>query len=114
MNRRIALLVAFAVLSLAPFSARAAFKTPWDGQWAGTTEKGDAVALSISGASVTAYQFKGQNIVINSSQVGPKTAIFHVGSLNGEIKLTRTGETAAAYAYSASDGGRAHAKLLRK
>ena len=115
MNRRIALLAgALAVLSLAPFSARAAFKTPWDGQWAGTTEKGDAVALSISGSSVTAYQFKGQNVTINSSQVGPKTAIFHVGYLNGEIRLTRTGETSAAYAYSASDGGRAHAKLIRK
>jgi hypothetical protein len=115
MNRRIALVVGvLSILSLWPIGASAAFKTPWAGEWAGTTEKGDAVALTISGSSVTAYQFKGQNVAINSSEVGPKTAIFHVGYLNGEIRLTRTGEASAAYAYSASDGGHAHAKLIRR
>jgi len=68
------------------------------------------VDVTISGASVSGYQFKGQGVTVNSSTVAPKT----VGYLNGEIRLTRTGESTASYSYSASDGGFAAAKLTRK
>jgi hypothetical protein len=100
--------------SLIAATASAAFKTPWDGEWVGTTNKGDAVDVTISGASVSGYQFKGQNVGVNSSSVSPKTVVFHVGYLNGEIRVTRTGETSASYTYSASDGGHATGKLNRR
>jgi hypothetical protein len=100
--------------SLIAATAWAAFKTPWDGEWVGTTNKGDSVDVAISGASVSGYQFKGQYVTVNSSTVAPKTIVFHVGYLNGEIKVTRTGENTASYTYSASDGGHATGKLARK
>jgi hypothetical protein len=100
--------------SLSAATAWAAFKTPWDGEWIGTTNKGDSFDMTISGPSVSGYQFKGQNITINSSAVSPNTVVFHVGNLNGEIKVTRTGEKAASFTYSASDGGHATGRLTRK
>lgn len=105
---------ALTAASLIAATAWAAFKTSWDGEWAGTTNKGDSMDVTISGPSVSAYQFKGQNVTINSSTVAPKTVVFHVGYLNGEIKVTRTGENAASFSYSASDGGHATGRLTRK
>jgi hypothetical protein len=95
-------------------AAWAAFKSPWDGEWVGATTKGDSMDVTISGPSVSAYQFKGQPITINSSSVTPKLIVYHVGNLNGEVKVTRTGENTAAFTYSASDGGHATGKLTRK
>ena len=100
--------------SLVAATASAAFKTPWDGEWVGATNKGDPVDVTISGPSVSGYQFKGQGVTVNSSTVAPKTVVFHVGFLNGEIQITRTGESTASYTYSASDGGHAAGKLTRK
>ena len=101
-------------LSLIATTAWAAFKTPWDGEWVGATNKGDPVDITISGSSVSGYQFKGQGVTVNSSTVAPKTVVFHVGFLNGEIRVTRTGEGTASYSYSASDGGHATGRLNRK
>jgi hypothetical protein len=105
---------AMAASALVASTASAAFKTPWDGEWVGTTNKGDSMDVTISGASVSGYQFKGQSVTINSSTVSPKTVVFHVGFLNGEIRVARTGENTASYSYSASDGGHATGKLNRK
>ena len=87
--------------------------TPWDGEWVGARSKGQTLDASISGASVSAYQYQGQNVTINSSSVSPKTVVFHVGRLNGEIKVVRTGENSASFTYSAPDG-HAAGKLTRK
>jgi hypothetical protein len=112
--RKIIFAAALTGASLIAATAWAAFKTPWDGEWVGTTKKGDAVDVTISGASVSGYQFKGQGVTVNSSTVAPKTVVFHVGYLNGEIRVTRTGESTASYTYSASDGGHAAGKLTRR
>ena len=48
--------------SLVAATASAAFKTPWDGEWVGATNKGDPVDVTISGPSVSGYQFKGQGV----------------------------------------------------
>jgi hypothetical protein len=114
MLRRTVIVGAISSLAFLPMSVSAAFKTPWDGEWRGTTEKGAPLDVTISGSAVTAYQFQGQSVVVNSSQVTPTTVVFHVGQLNGEIRLIRAGETSANFTYSASDGGHAHGKLVRK
>jgi hypothetical protein len=111
--RAMALAAALTAVSLIASPAWA-FKTSWDGEWVGVTGKGDTLDVTISGASVSGYQFKGQGVTINSSAVEPKSVVFHVGYLNGEIKVVRTGENTASFSYSASDGGWAKGKLTRK
>ena len=85
----------------------------WDGVWEGTTAKGGSVVVTVSGGEVS-YTFRGSDVPVNSASVSANALTLKVGSMNGVVRLTKSGGTAAAYSYSDTSGGSASATLKRR
>lgn len=109
---RLMLLLPVAAL-LVPFQARAQ-QAGWDGTWVGTTAKGGAVAITISGEAATQYVFRGEDVPVNQSGSNGKSFQLDVGAGHGMVMLMMAGKTKAKYSYKGPDGGTASATLVRQ
>lgn len=113
MNRRLFIVSALVSGLTVVASAASAKDAGWEGVWAGTTAKGGAVVVTVSGGQVS-YSFRGEAVRVNSASMSGKTLTFTVGSLDGVVRLTKSGATNASYSYSDSTGGSASATLSRR
>lgn len=86
----------------------------WDGTWVGTTAKGGAVQITISGDQATQYNFRGEQVPINQSGSSGKSFQLDVGSGHGTIRLTMAGKRGARFSYKDPEGGSATATLTRQ
>ena len=113
MDRRFFFISAFAGGLALALSSASAKDAGWDGTWTGVTQKGGDVAVTISGDRVS-YQFRGASVPVNSASVSGSAVMLGVGSLNGQVRLKKTGSDTASYSYSDSNGGSAAATLKRR
>ena len=113
MDRRFFIASAFAGCLALTVSTAFAKDAGWEGTWVGVTQKGGDVVITMAGGRAS-YQFRGSPVTVNSASVSGSTLTLGVGSLNGQIRVTKTGPNSAAYSYADSNGGSATATLKRR
>ena len=113
MDRRFFFASAFAGGLALALSSASAKDAGWDGTWAGVTQKGGDVVVTVAGDRVS-YQFRGSSVPVNSAAVSGSAVTLGVGSSNGQVRLKKTGADTASYSYSDSTGGSASATLKRR
>lgn len=113
MNRRTFIALGLAGGLALAASVASAKDAGWDGTWAGVTQKGGDVVITVSGGRAS-YQFRGASVPVNSAAISGTTLMLGVGSLNGQVRVKKTGADTAAYSYSDSSGGSASATLKRR
>jgi hypothetical protein len=111
-------LIGFAAGAVATLINGAAFAqgaAAWDSTWVGTTQRGGAVQVTVSGGRPASYVFRGQPVPITGASVSGNSMTINVnGGIPGTVKITRGMGNAVSYSYSDTGGGTAAATLTKQ
>ncbi|HEV7256831.1 MAG TPA: hypothetical protein VGN82_03535 [Bosea sp. (in: a-proteobacteria)] len=92
-------------LLLTPFSAAPAAAQALEGTWVGSTPRGSALSVTISGNQATSYYFQGRPQGITGGRVSGNRVSFDVAGPNkGKVVMTKAAGSTVSFRYTDNTG----------